>query len=255
MNPKIAECVDLIKTSNNIVVLTGAGMSTESGIPDFRSETGIYNMVPEKVLSYKYFLDNPKEFYDFIKRYFLLTNVEPNIGHKVLAEWENKGLIKHIISQNIDGLHQKAGSKNVLEVHGTMETATCQNPGCRKEYIMKDLLNLEGEFYYCHCKNKYGLIKPDVVLFDEPVDKINDAYLLMRDADLLVALGTSLNVYPVASLPKFLREDKHMIIINYMPTQYDNRKNCINIRESIGGTLSQVNEVITALEDYMQDDI
>jgi NAD-dependent deacetylase len=120
---QINRIAELIKNANNITVLTGAGMSTESGIPDFRSRTGIYSSNPQDILSVKYLDQHPKEFWDFMKQYLNWTNVEPNIGHKILADWETKGLVKNIITQNIDGLHQKAGSKNVLQVHGTMKTA------------------------------------------------------------------------------------------------------------------------------------
>ena len=229
----IDKCADLIKKSKNTVVLTGAGMSTESGIPDFRSDKGIYKKVPEKVLSYAYFSSNPVDFYDFIKEYFTTANVEPNIGHNILANWENRGLVNYIITQNIEGLHQKAGSKNVLEVHGTIESATCVNKGCGTQYKLTDILN-GGQIYCLKCNS---LIKPDVVLYDESVDKINDAIKLVREAELLIVLGSSMTVYPVASLPLFLTHDKYIIIINNSPTEYDDRLNTIYIHRPIGETL------------------
>lgn len=235
----INQSASLIKSSKNIVVLTGAGMSTESGIPDFRSDKGIYNAVPEVILSYRYFAAYPKEFYDFAKKYFTFSKIEPNIGHQILAEWEKRGIVRHIITQNIDGLHQKAGSKNVLEVHGTFKSGTCQNKRCSKKYNMDELLIQEGKIYDCSCGK--GLIKPDVVLYDEQVDKINDAIKLVRKADLFLILGTSLIVYPVANLPLFLEDSSKMIIINYTPTDFDSRENCSIINGGIGETLSKIN--------------
>lgn len=236
----IEKCAKLIRDSKNTVVLTGAGMSTESGIPDFRSDKGIYKKVPEMVLSYGYFLSNPIDFYDFIKEYFMVANVEPNIGHKILADWEDRGLVNDIITQNIEGLHQKAGSRNVLEVHGTIETATCINNKCRSRYKLTDILK-DDQIYCSKCKS---LIKPDVVLYDESVDKINHAARLTREADLLIILGSSMTVYPVASLPLFLSPQKYIIIINNSPTQYDDRQNAVSIYKPIGETLRLINNTL-----------
>lgn len=236
----LRKCVELIKSSKNTVVLTGAGMSTESGVPDFRSDRGIYKKVPEVVLSYRYFFSNPDDFYEFIKEYFTSADVEPNIGHEVLADWEKKGYVKQIITQNIDGLHQKAGSQNVLEVHGTMETGTCINKSCNSQYNFKDVLVSDS----INCTKCCEPIKPDVVLYDESVDKMEDATAIVRSADLLIILGSSMVVYPVASLPLFLASDKYTIIINNTPTQYDKRLNTIAIHNPIGETLREINQLI-----------
>lgn len=234
------ECANLIKNSHNTVVLTGAGMSTESGIPDFRSDKGIYKQIPEVVLSYSYFLNNPGDFYEFIKDYFSKSNVEPNIGHNILSQWEKEGLISYIITQNIDSLHQRAGSNNVLEVHGTMETATCINSSCGMKYKTSDILKTMN--YYCtDCRQ---LIKPDVVLYDEPVDKINQAVKIVYRADLLMILGSSLMVYPVAQLPQFVPEGGRIIIINNTSTQYDNNSNVLAIHKPIGESLEEINKLL-----------
>ncbi len=232
----LEKCAELIRTSKNTVVLTGAGMSTESGVPDFRSDRGIYKKVPETVLSYKYFFSNPDKFYDFIKEYFLTINVEPNIGHKILADWQTKGYISSIITQNIDGLHQMAGNTCVLEVHGTMKTATCVNKACGAEYNLNDVLNNN----HIICSKCNSLVKPNVVLYDESVTEINSATTLVRKAELLIILGSSMTVYPVASLPLFLDKEKHTIIINNTPTQYDSRVNTIAIHKPIGETLQKI---------------
>src|SRR3954466_6746501 len=143
-------CTDLIKSATNIVVLTGAGISTESGIKDFRSSTGIYQKAPEYVLSLDYFYQHPKEFYQFALENLYHPDAVPNMGHEILATWEQEGRVTSIITQNIDGLHQKAGSENVIEFHGTMKTASCMN--CGKVYSTKELanrLNQMEDYYIC----------------------------------------------------------------------------------------------------------
>lgn len=237
---QIHRIAELIKTSKNITVLTGAGMSTESGIPDFRSRTGIYSSNPQDILSAKYLDQHPKEFWDFMKQYLNWTNVEPNIGHKILAEWETKGLVKNIITQNIDGLHQRAGSKNVLQVHGTMKTATCED--CFRKYNM-DFVMKQTESYRCIvCGTPY--IRPDVVLFGENVTAAPEAFKIAKKTDLLLVLGTSLQVYPVANIPEKIRYDGHIVIINYADTDFDYRKNVIKINAGIGETLTKINELM-----------
>lgn len=237
---------DDIKTAKNIMVLTGAGMSTESGIPDFRSQNGLYKNVyrAEEILSHEFFFTNTAEFYNFMRENLCTKGVEPNQGHKILAKWEHKGYVKSIVTQNIDGLHQKAGSKNVIEMHGNIITATCQN--CGKRYYIEDILDSEGEFYYCNCKkNKTNnIIKPDVVLYGESVPNIELAFRLISSVDLLIVLGTSLVVYPVAALPTYLNRNSKMLIINYSKTPYEGYDNCEVIHGGIGETLLGIDRYI-----------
>jgi len=236
----IEKVTRLIKGANNITVLTGAGISTESGIPDFRSRTGIYSSNPLDILSIQYFEKHPKEFWDFMKQYLNWTNVEPNVGHKILAKWEQKGYVKNIITQNIDGLHQKAGSQNVLQVHGTMATATCE--GCFRKYNM-DFVMKQGEPYKCiGCGDPY--VRPDVILFGETVDASTEAFKIAKTTDLLLVLGTSLQVYPVASIPKKIRYNGHTVIINYMETDFDYRRNTTKISAGIGDTLTEIDKLL-----------
>ena len=243
----IERCVDVIKKSNNTMVITGAGMSTESGIPDFRSQSGLYKNAyrAEDILEQSFFYENPKEFYEFVEKYLYVKNVKPNVGHEILAKWEKKGYINAIATQNIDGLHQAAGNKNVIEMHGTMITATCQK--CGKKYKLEDIINKDYDGnYYCSCspKSRRSLIKPDIVLYGEAVPKMAEAFELVGSVDLLIILGTSLVVYPVASIPNYLKRGASMIIINYSQTPYENAANCINIHNGIGDTLQEIDRYI-----------
>lgn len=215
-------------------------MSTESGIPDFRSKTGVYASNPSDILSTKYLEQHPKEFWDFMIKYMNWTNVEPNIGHKILADWENKGYVKNIITQNIDRLHQLAGSKNVLQIHGTMATATCE--GCFRKYNMNFIMK-QNEPYKCvACGDPY--VRPDIVLFGDQLPDIDKAFEIAKNTDLLIILGTSLQVYPVANIPKKIRYDGHTIIINYASTDYDYRRNTTAISAGIGDTLIEINKFL-----------
>lgn len=240
------EIAEDIKIAKNIMVLTGAGMSTESGIPDFRSQNGLYKNVyrAEEILSHEFFFKKPMEFYDFLKTSLSTNGAEPNIGHEMLAKWEEQGYVKSVVTQNIDGLHQKAGSKNVIEMHGNIITATCQN--CGKKYFVNDIMNKKGEFYYCDCKDKKSnnIIKPDVVLYGENVPNIELAFNMISSVDLLIVLGTSLVVYPVAAIPSYLKSNSKMLIINYSKTPYDENKNCITIHDGIGDTLSIIDKYL-----------
>jgi NAD-dependent deacetylase len=248
VNLLIRKCSDIIKHAKNIVVLTGAGMSTESGIKDFRSRTGIYQMAPEYILSLNYFHKNPKEFFQFAIENLYHPNAVPNKGHKILAKWEDVGKIIQIITQNVDGLHQVAGSQNVIEFHGTMKTATCRN--CGKNYSTEEIaariIDFE-EFYVCdHCETtnkKDRYIKPDVVLFgdrgewftEEGFQEITNR---IQAADCVIVLGTSLQVTPFSIFPSFRGKSTPMIIINKGDTPYDHEPNSYVIQESIGKTLS-----------------
>jgi NAD-dependent deacetylase len=236
---RISKAANFIKDSKNTVVLTGAGMSTESGILDFRSNTGMYTKIPGDFLSVSNFKKHPTEVYDFFKENLYVVDKEPNIGHKILAEWEGKGLVSLIITQNIDELHQKAGSKNVLEVHGTAQSATCQI--CGKKYPMGEILNSKN--YYCDCDKK-GLIKPDIVFFGDQVSAFPEAKRLVRHADLFIVLGTSLQVQPIASLVDKTKYGAHIIIINRDPTPFDDYYYVTPIHSGIGDILSEINKII-----------
>ena len=212
----------LIDNSNNIVAFTGAGVSTASGIKDFRSKDGLYNMKysfpPEKILSHSFFINNTKEFYKFYKDKMNCINKEPNICHKYLKKLEDLNKLKGIITQNIDGLHTKAGSKNVLELHGTIYENFCRK--CNKKYDYKIVFDCKDEIPRCSCG---GIIKPNVILYEEPLnDKIVDESInLIENADLLLVIGTSLTVYPASGLIRYFK-GKNLVIINRDTTTYDN---------------------------------
>lgn len=243
----LKKCSTLINNSNKILILTGAGMSTESGIPDFRSNTGLYakdfeGLSPETILSFSFFLKNPKVFWKYVSEYMNYANTKPNIGHYLLAKWGKKKDIT-IVTQNIDELHYLAGSTNVIEIHGTIKTATCQ--GCHKKYCQDEVLFKENG-YICDCGT---LIKPDIVLYEESVDKMSLVLPLINQADLLIVLGTSLTVYPVAAIPEYFnRRDKHIIVINKTPTPYNGKLNCIEINDSIGTTLEKIDAFMDDME-------
>ena len=210
----------IINESKSIVFLGGAGVSTESGIPDFRSKDGLYNQKykypPEEILSHSFFTNNIEEFYRFYKEKLNVININPNITHLKLAELEKTGKLKCIITQNIDGLHQKAGSKNVIEIHGTIYKNYCLN--CYKEYGAKYIFNTK-KVPKCSCG---GYIKPDVVLYEEPLkENFNDAIKYIQNCDTLIVGGTSLTVYPAASLINYFK-GKYLVLINKDKTSYDN---------------------------------
>lgn len=240
---KIKECSTLIQHANRILILTGAGMSTESGIPDFRSSTGLYSkdyqgLSPETILSLSFFRRNPRVFWQYVAENLNYTDVKPNTGHIILAKWGKKKDIT-IVTQNIDELHTQAGSTGVIEIHGSIKTATCQ--GCRKKYRQDEVL-AKKDGYVCDCGS---IIKPDIVLYEESVDKMSQVLPLISQADLLMVLGTSLTVYPVAVIPGFFdRRNKHMIIINKTPTPYNEVQNCIEIHDSIGATLEKIDSLL-----------
>ncbi|MGI6119790.1 MAG: NAD-dependent deacylase [Desulfosporosinus sp.] len=244
MVDKIKEIASLLLKSKNTVVLTGAGMSTESGIPDFRSGRGVYADIPEEVFSLSFFYQNPRKYYDCVLKYLYFEDVRPNIGHIILAEWEKKGLVHHVITQNVDSLHLDAGSKNVIEIHGTGKTATCIR--CKKQYVFAELVKKGGEFYYCDCLDKHAnnLIKRDTVLFGESVPKYDEAFAIIQKAELILVLGTSLTVYPVAGLLQYAPPYSKVVIINKTPTSFDNSHQVIAIHDSIGETLKTINESI-----------
>lgn len=231
---KLVKLKELIEKSENIVFFGGAGVSTESGIPDFRSENGIYNMKfeypPEYMLSHEFFVSHPAEFFDFYRNMMLAKDVLPNPAHYALAELERRGKLKAVITQNIDGLHQKAGSKTVYELHGTTLKNYCSR--CGKSYGV-DYVE-ESSVPYCECG---GIVKPDVVLYGEPLNgkTLQSAVEAIASADLLIVGGTSLTVYPAAGLIDYFEGD-NLVLINRDATPYDDRADLV-IREPVGKTL------------------
>ena len=229
---KLEQLKKLIKESNKIVFFGGAGVSTESGIPDFRSQDGLYHMKydysPEEILSHRFFEEKPKEFFRFYKDKLNCLEIEPNVCHKYLEKLESDGKLKAIITQNIDGLHTKAGSKKVLELHGSVYRNTCQN--CGKKYSPKIIFDKE-EIPTCFCG---GIIKPDVVLYEEALNEetIHETIQVLRDADLLIVAGTSLTVYPASSFIHYFG-GKNLVIINRDETSFD-RMATLVIHDSIG---------------------
>ena len=239
---KIAGFAQLISDSKNTVFFGGAGVSTESGMKDYRSEDGLYNTVrqykvsPETILSRSFFIAHPDIFYDFYYNYFLNNTVEPNRAHFALAELEKAGKLKAIVTQNIDGLHQRAGSKNVIELHGTVLENHC--PKCKTAMSYGQLKALRGKVPVC--EKCGGVIKPDVVLYEEPLDErvIESAISAISSADLLIIGGTSLAVYPAAGFLRYFTGG-NIVLINRDETQFDSRATLV-FRESIGEVLSQV---------------
>lgn len=228
----------LVEESNNIVFFGGAGVSTESGIPDFRSKDGLYNQkykyLPEVILSHSFFLNNTKDFYDFYREKMNSLKYSPNITHRKLAELEEKGKLKAVITQNIDGLHQKAGSKKVLELHGSVLRNYCMK--CNNFYDA-DYVFEGKDIPKCKCG---GIIKPDVVLYQEPLDYdvFEEAVKKISNADLLIVAGTSLTVNPACSLIQYFK-GKNLVLINRGATPYDNRADLL-IRESLGNVFSNI---------------
>ena len=221
-----------VQESDNIVFFGGAGVSTESNIPDFRSVDGLYNQKyeypPEQILSHSFFIRQTEEFYRFYRDKMIFLDAKPNMAHQVLAELEQQGKVKAIITQNIDGLHQQAGSKNVLELHGSVHRNYCEQ--CGKFYSVEEILQSDG-VPHCNCG---GRIKPDVVLYEEGLDQdiLSKAVYYISHADLLIVGGTSLTVYPAAGLVDYYRGEK-LVLINKSVTTFDSKANLL-INESIG---------------------
>ena len=230
----------MIDESNNIVFFGGAGVSTESGIPDFRSKNGLYQkktnnqFSPEYMLSSKCFYDNTDEFFKFYKENMNSLKYEPNITHKYLKKLEDSGKLKGIITQNIDGLHSKAGSKNVFEIHGTILKNHCLK--CNKEYGPNKIFN-SNNIPLCECG---GIIKPDVVLYGEMLTSdFEKAQELIYKADMLIVAGTSLTVYPASGLVDYFN-GKYLVILNNDKTNYDNKANLV-INKPLKEVFSKLN--------------
>lgn len=227
-----------IRESDNIVFFGGAGVSTESGIPDFRSVDGLYNQQydypPETIISHTFYRRNPEEFYRFYKNKMLFPNAKPNAAHLALARLEEQGKLRAVITQNIDGLHQAAGSKEVLELHGSVLRNYCMK--CHKSYDAEYMLHAEG-VPTCTCG---GTIKPDVVLYEEGLDDytLRKSVEYISQAEVLIIGGTSLVVYPAAGLIDYFR-GKHLVVINKSVTSRDKNADLV-IQDSIGKVFESI---------------
>ncbi|MBC5996174.1 NAD-dependent protein deacylase [Romboutsia ilealis] len=238
----IEKLVEIIKSSDNIVFFGGAGVSTESNIPDFRSSSGLFsqklnkNFAPEQLVSHTFYSIYPEDFFKFYKDKLIYTDAKPNKAHLSLAKLETMGKLKAVITQNIDGLHQMAGSKNVLELHGSIHRNYCTK--CNTFFDLNEMLNLDGVIPYC---NKCGgIVRPDVVLYEEGLDNdvISKTIDAISSADLLIIGGTSLVVYPAASFINYFKGN-NIILINNSKTPYDSKADLV-INESIGKVLDEV---------------
>lgn len=235
---KINQLQQIIDSSNRIVFFGGAGVSTESGIPDFRSADGLYHQKykydPETILSHTFFIKNTSEFFEFYRDKMVVTDVKPNITHLFLSKLEEVGKLSGIITQNIDGLHQMAGNKKVTELHGSIHRNYCTK--CHKFHPLSTVVNAK-DIPYCDCG---GIIKPDVVLYEESLkeDDINTALSLLSTADTLIVAGTSLSVYPAASFLRYF-EGKHLVLINKSATPYDKNADLL-IQTGLGEVFSQL---------------
>lgn len=243
LEEKIENFQKIYDNSDSIVFFGGAGVSTESGIPDFRSQDGLYSQQwkypPETIISRSFFDANPVEFYRFYREKLIIKNIEPNTAHFQLAKMEEKGKLKAVVTQNIDGLHQKAGSRNVFELHGSTLRNFCMD--CGAEYGIDFIAESENSpDKLPRCAKCGGLVKPDVVLYEESLDQnvINGAVNAIKNADTLIIGGTSLVVYPAAGLIDYFR-GKNIVLINKSATAGDARANLV-IHESIGKVLGML---------------
>lgn len=243
LEEKIENFQKIYDNADSIVFFGGAGVSTESGIPDFRSQDGLYSQQwkypPETIISRSFFDANPAEFYRFYREKLIIKNIEPNTAHFQLAKMEEKGKLKAVVTQNIDGLHQKAGSRNVFELHGSTLRNFCMD--CGAEYGIDFIAESENSpDKLPRCAKCGGLVKPDVVLYEESLDQnvINGAVNAIKNADTLIIGGTSLVVYPAAGLIDYFR-GKNIVLINKSATAGDARANLV-IHESIGKVLGML---------------
>lgn len=239
MNEKIRQLKEIIDQTDNLVFFGGAGVSTESGIPDFRSTDGLYNMKykypPETIVSHTFFVRKTEEFYEFYKDKMMALDAKPNKAHEKLAQWEREGKCRAVVTQNIDGLHQMAGSKKVLELHGSIHRNYCTK--CGKFFDASYVKNSDG---IPRCDDCGGLIKPDVVLYEEGLDNqvVSDAIYAIVHADVLIIGGTSLAVYPAAGMIDYFKGN-HLILINKSSTPRDGQADLI-INDSIGEVFGQL---------------
>ena len=238
----IEKLVEIIKSSDNIVFFGGAGVSTESNIPDFRSSSGLFsqklnkNFTPEQLVSHTFYSRYPEEFFKFYKDKLVYTEAKPNKAHLALAKLEELGKLKAVVTQNIDGLHQMAGSKNVLELHGSIHRNYCTK--CNEFFDLNEMLNLDGTVPYCDKCG--GIVKPDVVLYEEGLDNdiISKTVAAISSSDLLIIGGTSLVVYPATSFINYFK-GSNIVLINKSKTPYDSKADLV-INESIGKVLDEV---------------
>lgn len=240
MEDQLEELAKLLKESGSAVAFTGAGVSTESNIPDFRSAGGVYESIqktygrpPEELLSHAFFERHPDVFFDYLRKYLVFPKAEPNAAHRSLAALEQAGKLSCVVTQNIDGLHQKAGSRNVCELHGSLYRNYCVSCGERYDlaYVMKsDAVP--------HCEKCGGIVRPEVVLYGEPLNEevVGRAVSAIEQADLLLVMGTSLAVYPAAGLLNYF-SGKNLVLINRSQTPYDGRAS-LCIREKAGETMA-----------------
>lgn len=240
-NKKIDELREIINKSDNIAFFGGAGVSTESNIPDFRSEDGLYSndadklYSPEEMLSHRFFLNHEEEFFKFVREKMIYPNAKPNKAHLALAKLESRGKLKAIITQNIDDLHQKAGSKNVIELHGSAYRNHCVE--CKRQYSLEYVL--KSKSIVPHCSHCGGTVRPDVVLYEEALNKdsMEKAISFIAKADTLIIGGTSLVVYPAAGLIRYFN-GRNLVLINKTSTNYDKKCNLV-IRGSIADSLGK----------------
>ena len=238
MDENIKKLAELTAKSSHIVFFGGAGVSTESGIPDFRSVDGLYHQKydypPETILSHSFFLKKTGEFYDFYRDKMIYLDALPNTTHKKLAEWESEGKLEGIVTQNIDGLHQQAGNKKVFELHGSIHRNYTTK--CHKFFSVDEILHSEG-IPHCECG---GIIKPDVVLYEEGLDDtvIDGAVRALKNADLLIVGGTSLSVYPAAGMLQYFKGGT-LALINKSPTPYDAKADIL-IQKGLGEVFEQL---------------
>ena len=237
--------LDIVNNSRRIVFFGGAGVSTESGIPDFRGQDGLYRMKyavpPETIISASYFHAHPEEFFRFYRDKMLALNAQPNAAHKKLAQWERAGKLLAVVTQNIDGLHQAAGSRRVYELHGSVHRNHCL--ACKKSYPASFIVRSSG-VPRCSCG---GIVKPDVVLYEEPLDgeMIEGALAAIASADTLIVAGTSLTVYPAASFISYFHGE-NLVLINRDPTPLDGQCTLV-LHEKVG-------QVLGALPSYLPED-
>ena len=239
MNDKVKQLKEIVDNTDNLVFFGGAGVSTESGIPDFRSTDGLYNMKykypPETIVSHTFFVRRTEEFYEFYKDKMMALDAKPNKAHYKLAQWEKEGKCRAVVTQNIDGLHQMAGSKKVLELHGSIHRNYCTK--CGKFFDAAYVKNNEG---VPRCDACGGLVKPDVVLYEEGLDSqtFSDAVYAISHADVLIIGGTSLAVYPAAGMIDYFR-GSHLVLINRSSTPRDSQADLV-INDSIGEVFGQL---------------
>lgn len=241
---KLDELKEKIKKSNNIVFFGGAGVSTGSGIPDFRSATGLYNQknessfTPEYMLSHEFFIKYPTDFMTYVKENLIYENALPNDAHKSLAKLEEMGKLKGIVTQNIDSLHQLAGSKNVVEIHGNLRDYYCTS--CNSKFTLDDMRKSN---FNVECPNCKGVVRPDVVLYGEPLnnDNISKAIDLIKKADILIVGGTSLKVYPAASFIQYYNGN-NLVLINKEETDYDGNVDYV-FHDDIGKVMIYLSDI------------